>query len=1456
MNKTSTLLRLLVLLFFFPVIASAQDKKDYSIKLNSGSFTPAENITGIQSNSALLANSLFIDKFYLTVQFWSLPDEATKARISAAGIQLMDYIPNLSYTAAIASGINPATFRGFNIRSIFQLTTEQKTVPALIKGTFPSHAVKEAGKVDVTVITYEKMNAATISKSLLDIDAVIIEDMPVFRSFTIRISQNKVKDLVNMPFIQWVEFIDAPNQLENTPGRTLHRVNILNDGPRNLKGDGVNVGIWDSGEISPHLDFSPTGRVTQVETNGASQHSTHCAGTILGRGLINPLARGMAPNARLFSYNYNGDVQNEMAIGIPANNLIVSSHSYGGSATCGLTGSGVAYSARSRSTDINLNNFPYHLHCHSAGNSQSSCTGGWSTITGSGKTAKNNILVAAVTSTDAMTTFSSFGPVSDGRVKPEISAFGNSVYSTSTPLNTYATLSGTSMATPGVAGTVTLLVQRYKQLNSDNLPISSLIKNIVLNGANDLGNAGPDYKFGYGRINALQAVRFLEQNRYVMNTISTGNTNTQTITVPAGTSRLKVMLTWNDPAGTANANPALVNNLDLVVANGANTTLPWVLDPNNPGNVATRGVDNVSNIEQVTITNPEAGDYQLRVTGTSIPSGPQEYSLTWSVDQPYIEVIYPNGGESFNPGSTEIITWDNTGVTGNQTVEYSLNNGASWTTISSTVAAATTRLSWSVPAGNTSTALIRVSSGAITDVSDANFKILGTTTGFTTTTSGCGSGSVSFTWNAVTNATNYDIYKLDPTSGYFELLSADITGTTHTVSGLTPGASLWFYIVAKNNNTGAISARSNAINATVSSGGGGLGAIGSISGQANICGTATNISYSISPVTGATTYTWSAPPGAVIASGQGTTSININYPTGSASGNVTVVAGNGACQTPASLLAITFGSGSVAAPLTGGNQTITLCPSDPVPTLVATASVPSGNTIIWYTTATGSITTNNPSLSAVGTVTYYAAAFNSAAGCESATRTAVTLTINASVPASITAGGPVTFCEGGSVTLTANSGSSYLWSNGASTQSITVTNTGNFTVTVTQAGGCTDVSPATAVTMNPNPLAEITANGATTFCEGNQVVLTASAGNAWLWSNGATSQSITVTAGGNYSVAVTGAGGCVATSSVTAVTVNVNPPAIINASGATTFCEGGSVTLTASAGNSWLWSNGASTQSITVSSTASLTVSVTQNGGCISHSTATNVTSNPNPVADITANGPTSFCQGSNVVLTASAGNSWLWSNGVTTQSITVNSGNNYSVTVTDANGCSAVSPQTAVTVSPNPQVTITASPYRNLYPGLTTTLTANPTPAGNYNYNWFKNGIAVQSASGPTLAGIDINELGSYTVKVTNITGLPCSNLSDAFAVSDSATNHLFIFPSPNDGRFNVAYYTTGSNANNTLVIFDAKGARVYSSSYAITSPYQLMKVDLGRHGSGVYMVMLLDRNGKRLATGKVLVQ
>ena len=358
--------------------------------------------------------------------------------------------------------------------------------------------------------------------------------------------------------------------------------------------------------------------------------------------------------------------------------------------------------------------------------------------------------------------------------------------------------------------------------------------------------------------------------------------------------------------------------------------------------------------------------------------------------------------------------------------------------------------------------------------------------------------------------------------------------------------------------------------------------------------------------------------------------------------------------------------------------------------------------------------------------------------------------------ATVNTSGATTFCQGGSVTLTAQSGTSYAWSNGQTTQSITVNATGSYSVSVNTGSGCAAVSNPVAVTVTSVPTATVTASGPLNICQGQNLTLSTSGGTAYAWNTGASTASINVTSSGTYSVTVTGNGGCTATSTPVTVSVTSAPSTTISASGATSFCQGGSVTLTAPSGYNYAWSNGSTARSISVTSGGNYTCTVSTTGGCSATSSAVAVTVNQNPAATITANGPVSFCQGGNVTLTANGGSTYQWSNGQTGNTLTVNASGNYSVVATNQYGCTGSSTASSVVVNPLPTASITASGNTNLTTGQSVTLTAT----GGSNYLW--------QPGGQTTASITVNTAGNYSAIVSSAAG--CTAQSNAITVTLSS--------------------------------------------------------------------------------------
>ena len=463
-----------------------------------------------------------------------------------------------------------------------------------------------------------------------------------------------------------------------------------------------------------------------------------------------------------------------------------------------------------------------------------------------------------------------------------------------------------------------------------------------------------------------------------------------------------------------------------------------------------------------------------------------------------------------------------------------------------------------------------------------------------------------------------------------------------------------------------------------------------------------------------------------------------------------------------------------------------------------------------------------------------------------------TMPATTSVTATATAGGSTTFCTGGSVVLTANSGTSqtYQWTkngsniSGATSISYTANASGSYAVKVTKSG-TTATSASITVTVSTSITAPtISASGPLSFCPGGTVTLTSSSATGNQWSNNATTQSITVSTAGNYTVTCT-SGSCSATSSATAVSTTSTPPTpTISTSGSTSICPGTGITLTSSATSSggYVWSTGATTRSIAVLTAGTYWVRA---GTTTCYSTSANkvttmLTAPATPT--ISTSGSTNIGTGGSVTLTSSSASSYLWLDGTTTQSLVATMAGNYRVTVTGTNGCKATSASKVVTSStctPPSVPTVTSSSTTNiLVNGSTLTLTCNTTTGG---WLW---------STGATTRAITVSAAGTYTVRNYNAgscyaTSLPVTvyviyNTREA-GVADGSENltNLIAYPNPSNGRFNVSF-STEQEQTCLISIYDLSGRLMMERNIETVQGNNLFEMNAPSLSSGVYLMRL----------------
>lgn len=258
----------------------------------------------------------------------------------------------------------------------------------------------------------------------------------------------------------------------------------------------------------------------------------------------------------------------------------------------------------------------------------------------------------------------------------------------------------------------------------------------------------------------------------------------------------------------------------------------------------------------------------------------------------------------------------------------------------------------------------------------------------------------------------------------------------------------------------------------------------------------------------------------------------------------------------------------------------------------------------------------------------------------------------------------------------------YLWSNGANTSSVSGLLPGTYTVTITDANGCSQSASYLIAAANPDP--QPTISGPTEFCDGETVELAVDGGySSYLWSNGSTGSPIFVNAPGIYTVTVTTAAGCSGTTSTTLTENPLPMPSITGPTGVCFFND--TITLDAGPGFSmYQWSTGAFTQTIDVTQFGSYFVTVTNSFGCTGFDfTIVEPLTNPFPIII----GPTNICSGTPIALDAGPGfNSYLWSTGANTEAIAAHTAGTYIVTVSSTNGCTGTASQD---ITENPADTV-----------------------------------------------------------------------------------------------------------------------------------------------------------------------
>jgi hypothetical protein len=441
---------------------------------------------------------------------------------------------------------------------------------------------------------------------------------------------------------------NAQQEELSVPGQNLfvnkiHMVQSLDPG---LNGSGITVSIKEFGFDTTDVDLQGRFLSSPNASTTLTTHANIMASLVGGAGNATLQGRGAAPGCQLVSSSFVG-LQPDPDYW--AQNITVQNHSYGINIQNWYGAGAVSYD---QTTEEN----PFLLHVFSAGNKGDSAAlsgtyanlAGMANLSGNFKMAKNVLLVGAVDSLTRMDPFSSTGPAYDGRIKPDLVAFGQD---------------GTSGAAALVSGSAAVIQQALLHSIHES-PRSDLVRAILINGAADIDSPGPDFQSGFGNLDLKRSVEIVYGEQFIRETLAAGQTRSIPLSIPQNIRSAKITLVWNDPTAALLAPKALLHDLDFTLLDPLeNEYLPWILNsfPNADSlrQAARRGRDTLNNVEQITLDFPAAGLWEIRITAPQNLSGLQNFALAWDWDTiQHFEWVYPYANDPTPADQVVILRWD------------------------------------------------------------------------------------------------------------------------------------------------------------------------------------------------------------------------------------------------------------------------------------------------------------------------------------------------------------------------------------------------------------------------------------------------------------------------------------------------------------------------------------------------------------------------------------------------------------------------------------------------------------------------------------------------------------------------------------------------------------------------------------------------------------------------------